>query len=131
MTLDYTLDWALDFPLNDMHDTNHQGLIQNKKWDINGEQMAHIRIVASKIVTHELLLIIIIETKQAILYIYFLYFHYACIIIIMIKKLELQLRLVLTEVKIKFGHTQISMPKIGMHQSLTTEQQIAFYATIL
>ena len=94
--------------------------------------MAHIRIVASKIVTHELLLIIIIETKQAILYIYFLYFHYACIIIIMmIKKLELQLRLVLTEVKIKFGHTQISMPKIGMHQSLTTEQQIAFYATIL
>ena len=91
--------------------------------------MAHIRIVASKIVTHELLLIIIIETKQAILYIYFLFFHYACII--MIKKLELQLRLVLTEIKIKFGHTQISMPKIGMHQSLTADQQIAFYATIL
>ena len=91
--------------------------------------MTHIRIVASKIVTHELLLIIIIETKQAILYIYFLFFHYACIII-MIKKLELQLRLVLTEVKVKFGHTQISMPKIGMDQSLNTEQQIAFFAPI-
>ena len=56
------------------------------------------------------------ESKQAICYIYFLI---SVIIFVLYywfdkKKLELRLLVILIVIKVKYGHDQVSMPKVGI-----------------
>ena len=74
-----------------------------------------ISSVAKKTVTQRWLQIMIMEPKQATHYNYFVIFSLlcSCHVTDMLKKLELRLLVVIILFKMKFGHTQISVPKIG------------------
>ena len=97
-----------------------QGLIQKEKVDIDGEKSAQISIVAKKTVTQRWLKIMIMESKQATNYNYFVVFVLSCSYYVTdIIKLELCLLVVIILFKIEFGHTQISVPKIGTPMSKT------------
>ena len=50
---------------------------------------------------------------------YTLHLFFIFLLLYLIKKLELRLMLVSVLLKIKFGHTQISVPKIGILMSET------------
>ena len=91
-----------------------QGLIQKEKVVIDVEKSALITNVAKKTVTQRWLQITIMEPKQATNYNYFVIFSLcSCYVTDMLKKLKLRLLVVIILVKIEFGHTQISAPKIG------------------
>ena len=80
---------------------------------------AQINILANKIATQLCLNIIIKESKQTMHYIYFIFSCYYDVHITLIKKLELCLMVVSALSKIKFGHAQINVPKIGIPMSKT------------
>ena len=92
-----------------------QGLIQKEKVDTDGEKSAQISIVVKKTVTQRWLQIMIMEPKQANITIILIFFSVlcSCYVTDMIKKLELCLLVVIIWFNIEFGHTQISVPKIG------------------
>ena len=99
----------------------YHGLIRKEKAHINCEKGAQINILANKISTKWWPNIIIKDSKQTIHYIWF---YFLVIMFILCcwfdkKKLELRLMVVLVLLKMKFGHAQISVPKIGIPMSKT------------
>ena len=96
------------------------GANTEEKVDVSGEKSAQISIVAKKTVTQRWLKIMIMESKQATNYNYFVVFVLSCSYYVTdIIKLELCLLVVIILFKIEFGHTQISVPKIGTPMSKT------------
>ena len=88
---------------------------------INCKEGAQICIRVNKITTQWWPNITIKESKQIILYIYFSFSCYYVHIMLLIwqKKMKLFLMVVSVLFKIKFGHAQIIVPKIGMPISKT------------
>ena len=95
-----------------------QGLMQKSKLHSDCEKVAQISILVNKVVTSWCSKIMIEESKQTIhlFSIFSLCLNYVADLI---KKLDLCLTLVSGLLKIRFGHTQISVPKIGMPMSKT------------
>ena len=91
-----------------------QGLIQKEKVDINCEKGAQISILANQIETQVRSL-----KKLFITCIFFFLLLCSHYVADLIKKLGLCLMVVSVLLKIEFGPTQISVPKIGIPMSKT------------
>ena len=92
------------------------GLIQKVQVDIDWEKGTQISILANKIATQ-----VRSPKELSIHYIYFLFSRLLCSYYIadLIKKLEMCFMVVSVILKIEFGHTQISVLKIGIPMSET------------
>ena len=100
--------------------TNKQGLIPKEKVDINGEKGAQISIAAKKIVTQGRPEIMIMKYKRAIHYICFFSLHHVHVMLLIWSKNWIYVYyLLLFLISFKFGHTQISVPKVGILMSKT------------
>ena len=92
-------------------------LIQKEKIDINSTKRAQISMLANKIDESYYHLGVQTNHTLCLFFIFsLLYSHYAADLI---KKLELHIMVVSVLLKIKFGHAQICMPKIGIPMSKT------------